>query len=79
MSAEHTATDTMKVAQLDIERIALPEDPPKQNPLYKYSIGSALQAVWGKWPGDEPIGVILAALEDQEDKRNSTNETDKIP
>ncbi len=30
--------------------------------LHKLSVGPALEEIWGKWPGDEPIEELLASL-----------------
>lgn len=58
---------TIKPAEEGEEIFQKMPAPPKpvalfDSDLHKLSVGPALEEIWGKWPGDEPIEEILAAL-----------------
>ncbi|HUS09034.1 MAG TPA: hypothetical protein VMZ30_01120 [Pyrinomonadaceae bacterium] len=58
---------TIKLAEEGEEIFEKMPVPPKpvalfDSDLQKISVGSALKEIWGKWPGDEPIDELLAAL-----------------
>ncbi len=58
---------TMKFAEEGEEIFEKTPAPPKSiglfdSDLHKLSVGPALEEIWGKWPGDEPIEELLAAL-----------------
>ena len=58
---------TIKPAEEGEEIFEKMPAPPKpvalfDSDLHKLSVGPALEEIWGKWPGDEPIEELLSAL-----------------
>jgi hypothetical protein len=58
---------TIKPAEEGEEIFEKMPAPPKlialfETDLHKLSIGPALEEIWGKWPGDEPIDELLSSL-----------------
>ncbi len=58
---------TMKAAEEGEEIFEKMPAPPKrialfETDLHKLSVGPALEEIWGKWPGDEPIEELLGSL-----------------
>lgn len=58
---------TIKPAEEGEEIFEKMPAPPKpialfETDLHKLSVGPALEEIWGKWPGDEPIEELLSSL-----------------